>query len=370
MSLEIVAYRAKHVQVVKDLNGRLRAGGVTLFQFPESPVSWRLPKIEGRETYEEYFLACEHGCVRGGYILKHQPFWIGGRPRSVGYLQLPLSEGIVNKAHGRVGVQLFADALRKAPLLYGLGMGSMGARYVQIMVALRSKARPVPFYFRVVNAARFFREIAHLRTTTPRKRLLDALARSGAGGAALRIAQAVPSRLFARHDHEVEVVRQFGDWCDGLWDRCRSEYAMAAVRDRATLAVVYPGSDRFIRLKVSRAGVPIGWAVVLATQMSGHKYFGDMKVGTIVDCLAARDDARPTIAAATGYLEQAGADVIVSNQSASSWRRAFRRSGYLRGPSNFIFAPSKALGSLLDGVGATFDRIHLTRGDGEGPSTL
>lgn len=371
MSIEIVAYSAEQVQAVKALNARLREGGVTLFQFPESHVSWRLPKIHGRETYEEYFLARENGCVRGGYILKHQPFWIHDRRQSIAYLQLPLSEGIVNKAYAPVGLYVFADAYRRQPLLYGLGMGSVDSRFAQIMLARGAQARAVPFYFRVIRPNRFFRQIAYLRTTSFRRRLLDALAVSSLAGAAVRLTQTVRQRMFAPPGQlEVEVIRRFGDWCDPLWDRCRGEYVMAGVRDGATLAILYPDDDRFIRLKVSRDGVPIGWAVVLATQMCGHKHFGSMKVGTVVDCLAAAKDAEPTITVASRYLEQAGADIIVSNQSASTWRRAFRRNGYLSGPSNFIFAASKELARLLGGVDATLDRIHLTRGDGEGPSTL
>lgn len=371
MGLEIVPYGPEHVEAVKALNGRLRQGGVTLFQFPESNVSLHLPSMDNRQTYEEYFLARENGWIRGGYILKHQPFVIHGDRRSIAYLQLPLSEGIVNKTFAPVGLFVFADAFRRHPLLFGLGMGSLDSRFVQIMVARGAQARAVPFYFRVTRPSRFFREIAYLRTTEIRRRLLDALAISGVGGATMRLVQAVKHRRFWRdRDLEVDLVDELGDWCDDLWERCTSEYAMVGFRDGATLRILYPGRDRFIRLRVSRRGVPIGWAVVLATHMRGSKHFGNMQVGTVVDCLASSGDASPTIAAATRYLEQAGVDLIVSNQSASVWRRAFRHNGYLSGPSNFIFAPSKALVQLLGSVDATFDRIHLTRGDGEGPSTL
>lgn len=371
MGLDIVPYGPEHVEAVKALNVRLRAGGITLFQFPESNVSAHLPRIENRQTYEEYFLARENRWIRGGYILKHQPFLIHGRRQSIAYLQLPLSEGIVNKTFAPVGLYVFADAFRRQPLLFGLGMGSLDSRFVQIMLARGAQARAVPFYFRVTRPSRFFREIAYLRTTDVRRRLLDALAISGVGGATIRLAQAAKRRgLWRVRDLEVDLVDQFGNWCDDLWERCKSEYAMVGFRDGATLGILYPGRDRFIRLRVSRRGVPIGWAVILATQMRRSKHFGNMRVGTVVDCLAVSSDAESTIAAATRYLEQAGVDVIVSNQSASAWRRAFRRNGYLSGPSNFIFAPSKELVRLLGSVDTTFDRIHLTRGDGEGPSTL
>jgi hypothetical protein len=114
----------------------------------------------------------------------------------------------------------------------------------------------------------------------------------------------------------------------------------------------------------------IGWVVMLTTQMSGHKHFGDMKVGSIVDCLALLEDARLVIEAATDYLESAGVDLIVSNQSSHAWRQALQRTGYLSGPSNFMFLASKELTRVSEPLSPNFSRIHLNRGDGEGPTNL
>lgn len=94
MGIKVVPYQEELIPAVKDFNGRLSRGGVA-FRFPESPVPGCLPKVDGRETYQEYFVALESGCVRGGYILKHQPFWLGDKARHVGNLQLPISEGAV-----------------------------------------------------------------------------------------------------------------------------------------------------------------------------------------------------------------------------------------------------------------------------------
>lgn len=197
------------------------------------------------------------------------------------------------------------------------------------------------------------------------------LAWSGLGQAAIRLAQGVGGGASAAMRRvEMAPVDEFGEWCDPLWEQCRDEYVMSAVRDRAALRILYPSNGRFVRLKVSRAGRVIGWTVVLVKQMSANKYFGDLRVGTIVDCLARAQDADSTIRAATVFLERTGVDLIVSNQSARWWCRALRRNGYLRGPSNFIFAPSKQLRRLLEPLDDTFHRTHLTRGDGEGPSTL
>ena len=369
--MEIVAYRSELVEAVRDFNARLKNGGVVLFQFPESPTPVEPPNREGREIYEEYFLAVDNGSVRGGYILKHQPFWIKGQIMEIGYLTLPVSEGIINKAYRRVGIDLFVDATKRQPIQFGLGMGSMEAPFVKIMQALGAHARSVPFYFHVVHPARFLHNCTYLRTSALRKNLLDALAVTGIGGVAIGLVQATQRRSHASDGPlSVEVVDEFDDWCEALWERCKGEYVMTAVRDGAALKILYPRGDRFIRLKVLRAGSSIGWAVVLATQMFGNKYFGDMKVGTIVDCLARRQDAKMVTDVATEYLERAGVDVIVSNQSAVAWGRALRESGYLQGPSNFIFTASKELARLLGPLDGTFDHIHLTRGDGEGPGTL
>lgn len=370
MPVRIVAYHEELVGAVKAFNTRLAAGGVVL-QFPESPVSPHLPRAAGRQTYEEYFVAEDNGAIRGGYVLKHQPFCVNGWIGPVGNLQLPISEGTIDKAYGRLGTSLFADALRRVPRLYLLGMGGLHEPVVRLLRAMQWPVTPVPFYFRVIHPTVFLREIVYLRTSRLREAVLNALAGSGLGWAAIGLAQAVRRKGRGERGVHAEVVDEFGAWCDDLWQRCRDEYVMSAVRDGQNLLVLYPKEHpRYIRLKVSRDGAPIGWAVVLATRMSGHKQLGGMKVGSIVDCLAAGRDAESVARAATEHLEEAGVDLIVSNQSAAIWGRALDRCGYLRGPSNFVFAPSKDLARLLEPLQRTFPRIHLTRGDGEGPTNL
>lgn len=371
MGIKIVSYGEELSKAVMDFNSRLRRSGVS-FRFPESHIPHRLPKLEGRETYQEYFLAVEDGFVRGGYILKHQPFWVNDQVRSIGNLQLPLSEGIVNKAYCLVGMSLLTDAIRKQPFLYMLAIGSSDEPLAKMLQAIGWSARAVPFYFRVVHLVRFLRQINYLRTSSLRKGVLDVLALSGIGWAAIKLAQA------ARHRNRIkgvrvdsQVVSEFSGWCDHLWDICKTEYLMTAVRDSANLNILYPkDNDRFIRLKVLREQKVIGWAVMLKAQMSGDKRFGDMKVGSIVDCLAQLQDSRLVIEAATDYLENAGVDLIVSNQSAQAWCQALQRTGYLSGPSNSIFWASKELTRVSEPLNLNFSRIHLNRGDGEGPTKL
>jgi hypothetical protein len=371
MTITIVPYREEFIEAVKALNARLSTGGAA-FQFSESHIPDWLPRVDGRETYQEYFVAVENGSVRGGYVLKHQPFWINGQIRPLGNLQLPLSEGVVNKGYRTLGMSLLTDVVRRQPLVYGLGMGGLDNPLARMIQAMGWKAVPVPFYFRVVHPSRVLQRMTYLRTSPFRRRALDLLAVSGLGWLGITLAQAARRRTrITWHGLEVEPVAAFAGWADAVWDMCKTDYALAALRDSTTLNLLYdPSNRRFIRLKVSRRGEVVGWAVALDSCKSRHKQFGDLRVGSIVDCLGPRDQAGLVIGAVTKYLERAGVDLIVSNQSASVWRRALRRVGYWSGPSNFAFAASKALARLLEPFDLNVGRRHITRGDGEGPIHL
>ena len=110
--------------------------------------------------------------------------------------------------------------------------------------------------------------------------------------------------------------------------------------------------------------------MLLATDMRHHKHFGNLRVGTIVDGLACPEDAPAVVRAATEELKRRQVDLIVTNQTHAAWREAFRRAGYLEGPSNRIFAASVKLGQRLGPWAESQDRVHITRGDGAGPIHL
>ena len=124
MGIVITPYAEEHVAAVKAFNCRLRSGGAELF-FPESPVPAWLPKLDGREIYDEYYVAVDDGAVRGGYILKYQPFFVAGRLMPLVQYRLPLSEGFVDKQFAPIGVQMYLDAMRKQPNLYTVGLGGL-----------------------------------------------------------------------------------------------------------------------------------------------------------------------------------------------------------------------------------------------------
>ena len=362
MPIAIQPYDAEHVEQVRAFNRRLRDAGETEFAFPESPVPDWLPRIDDRRIFQELFVAIDEAGVHGGYIIKSQDFSIQGQCRPVGYYHLPLSEGIVDRTYGLLGSQLLLDALRRQPVMYALGMGGFDRPLPRMLQKIGWKLSAVPFYFKVVHPFRFFRNIQPLRATALRRVASDVAAFTGLGHVAVS---------FMQQDVEppagVEIVTEFAPWADELWARCHADYTMVAARDGGTLNVLYPpASARFIKVRVGK----LGWAVLLDTPMRRHKYFGDMRVGTIADCFAAPSDATAVTAAATSVLRARGVDLIVSNQSSAAWCRALEQNGYRAGPSNFVFAASKKLAAHLEPFDQTVQRVHMTRGDGDGPIHL
>ena len=370
--MKIREHAEEHTEAVRQFNERLKAGGIAL-QFPLSPTPAWLPKLAGRRVFQEHYLALDdEAAVRGAYILKHQDFWIKDAVVSIGDFHSPVSEGAVNKSYAQVAVQLLRDALGRQPLLYGLGMGSYRQPIARLLSAAGWRMFSVPFFCRIVHPTRFLRRAAYLRRKAPMRWAMDALAVSGLGWLGVHALQAVCGRGL-RLDPAVaaEPVAEFADWADDLWRRYRGQYGMTAVRDAEALRILYPPENpRFIRLKVSEHSRPIGWAVLLNTRLTRHKQFGDLRLGSIVDCFGDTGRAAQVVRAARACLASQGVDLIVSNQSHAAWGGGFRRAGFLRGPSNFLFAASRKLTELLQRDGVNNDDLHFNRGDGDGPINL
>jgi hypothetical protein len=353
---------------VREFNRRLANGGVR-YRFPDSPVSKWLPRLEGRHIFQEYFLAVDaSGTVRGGYILKHQEFAINGTTHNLAFYHLPLSEGLIDRRFGFVGLRLLTDALKREPAMFVLGIGSRREALSQMLMAMSWRLGPVPFYFRILRPFRAARKLSYLRTSMLRRIALDLAAFSGAAwvGTQLVAFGAKPgSRRIA-----TRVEARFGEWADRIWNDCRRRYTMIGRRDSETLNVLYPpGDHRFIRMAVDVSGVTVGWALLLATDMRSHAYFGDLRVGSLVDCLAVPGHAADVVRAAVECLRDRGVDLIVSNQMADAWISGLKTNAFLAGPSTFLFGASKELESLLT-VDEAMQGVHLNRGDGDGPINL
>jgi hypothetical protein len=371
VAIQIRPYTEEFSGPVAEFNRRVGPAHVP-FRIPETPVPSWLPKVGGRNIYQEIFLAIEDGCVRGAYTFKHQQFSFWGRVLEVGACQMPISEGVVDKRYSLVGPKIVNDALRRQPLSYGLGLGSLDAAITRMLLAMGWSVRAVPFFFRVRNGFRFLRNIRYLKTTVLRRCVLATAAYSGFGWVGARIVWPLVAPV-AEQPRSVcaEQVDEFSTWADDIWKTCKYWYSMVGVRDSDVLNILYPpGNPRFIRLKILNNGKPAGWAVLLDTVMSDSKYFGNMRVGSIADCLALPEDADKVISVASQVLEKRGVDLILSNQSHASWGRALSRAGFVEGPSNYLFVTSEPLTELLNDIDPASKGIHLNRGDGDGPIHL
>jgi hypothetical protein len=252
------------------------------------------------------------------------------------------------------------DALAREPRLYALGMGGWDKPLPQMLKRLGWRACDVPFHFKVLRPSRFLRNIRVVRTSPLRRFALDAAALTGGGWIGMKVAG--HGKRVALQQHQ--IARHFDDWADSIWEASRDSYALIADRGAATLDSLYPaGETRFHRVRADG-----GWAVVLDSQMRGHKQFGEMRVGSIVDCLATPGAAGGVIGAATGMLEKRGVDLIVSNQLHHAWSSALEKAGFRKGPSNFLLALSPALAAVA-GDAPDHD-LHFNRGDGDGPIHL
>jgi hypothetical protein len=376
MTIRIVPYAAEHEEAVRAFNARLaeKSLDAELYstRFPTSHIPTWLPRRPGCDLYQEPFVAVDdEGEVRGGYILKQQQFLIKGESVQLADYQLPISEGIIDRRFTDLALRLYAAAIRHQPYLFGFGGGGYHTPNLRFLLAAGWKTVLASFWFRVVRPNAFLRNITALRTSSLRRAGFDFLAHTGLGWAGIKAIYSAIGKHRCPADVSYEIVSDFGDWADDIWNDAKHDYCLIAFRDQQDLNLIYPPTDRrFTRLKVMRNGRIIGWSVLLNTQMSGHRHFGNMRVGTVVGSLARVADACDVIACSRDLLEQNGADLIVSNQCSSIWARALKDCGFLRGPSNLPFLASPKVAALLEPFFENAPLFHLNRGDGDGPIHL
>ena len=351
-------------------NKRMADGNTGWGWYEHADDDW-LPKRDGINVWREHFVALEDGTdVRGAYALKPQQWMINGEPVLVTDWQGPVSEGLLSRKYNTLGLRLLRDMLKRYPLLYSWGHGGDEASMLQMLRSLKWQIHPTPFVLRVVKPFRFLRKNRYLRAT-PRNRLaLDVLAMTGLGWLGLKLMHGVLSlRGLASGGAEAEHVEDFGSWADALWERCRGHYSVIGLRDATTMNALLP-RDRWphcLRLRIRRKGEDIGWVAVMDNQLTDDARFGDLRVGSVIDCLAAPEDAAAVVAAANRFLIARGVDMIASNQSHPKWAEAFAASGYVVLPGRRYFAASPELQKALEPFDQTQKGLHLTNLDGHGP---
>jgi hypothetical protein len=368
--LRLERLSAALVPAVEAFHSRLEAQGGPPYRFG-TRVDTPPDAASSSPARMETWLAVDGDHVRGGILV--QPLSMDsatGRIPAVN-IQLPLSEGVVDRRYSHVGTWLIRSVQRREPRVFAVGMGSMEQPLPQLLAALRWTVVPVPFFFHVHRPFRFLREVPMLRRNPARRLLVAAAAYTGAGFLGVRIGTGVRSllRRGMRRVRKLDVtpLEEWGPWVTDMWERVHGANSLAVVRDEASLRVLYPPvGDRTRCYRVEHGGRAVGWFVLLTTRMHVNAYFGNLHVGTILDAQAIDGFECDLLAAARQTLYSLDVDLSVTNQLHATWQRACEENGYWRGPSNFLFAASPALLKAAGPSGDVLARIHLTRGDGDG----
>lgn len=360
MAVEFVPHSEAHREAVAAFNRRLEAAlGRPPFLLPDSPES-RTGLIEAR-----HWVAVDGDEVRGGYLLVTYPCRLNGAEALAANIQSPLAESIADKRYVYLPVLMVKQFVRHNPLCFSVGMGEASNPLPRLLRAAGWSVEAVPFLFRVHRAARFLRLLPALRASWWKRTAAQVIARTGAGA----LGRAWLHRRRARWPagSSVTIESNWGSWADEVWQRFQGELRFAVRRDAAVLGELYPRCEERLRIYHVRSGrASIGWAAALLTRMRGHAHFGDLRVGTILDC-AATPDAFFTVAAlADEALGDEGADVVITNQTLPRWRQAFHAAGFRPGPSNYHLACSPRLAQALSFSPVAGGLVHVTRGDGDG----
>jgi hypothetical protein len=363
MKIEFTPFSASLIPACRAFNERLHRHGDPPFLLPEQTPAAR-PVSPGGIEWNQYLAVDDTGAVRGGVLLMEQRGWFEQRAISLVNIQSPLSEGIVDRVYSGVGLQMLKFITRRNPYLYAVGMGSEQNPFARLLAAAGWHVTQVPFQFCVIRAARFLREIGPLRGGG--KGWLARLAASSGLGGAAAAAWRLAHRPPPLPGYSLEPTSRWPKELDVVWERVRDGLSFSVLRDAQTVADLHPDSQSRLKGFLLRSGGEIaGWSVSLITPMRANPYFGNLVVGTVLDTLAPPEHLGALASLTHTVLCDLGADLIVTNQMHRCWQQQFRRLGFLNGPSNYLAALSKPLASVLRMAG-DFDRVYVSRGDGDG----
>src|SRR3954447_2773341 len=302
MPLTFVPNSPEYSAAIADFNRRL--------QERKAPTSFLLSEEVMREESgssirRQQFLATDSEAVRGGVIELDQPGWLNGEPvRALNY-QSPLSEGIADSRYAAVGLEIVRFMQKRSAAVYIVGMGSASNPLPRLLKAAGWTLKDIPFLYRVHRASSFLKELRPLRSSFPKRAAANIARWTGLGAAALALKQ----RSRVRPAATIRPQTEWGDWADELWSRVRQKCSFAVERERKSLEWMYPAHDLRIRIfLVQKGSDPVGWGVCFDTCMKNNRYFGNMRVGSILDCVALDDYEAETAALVNQQLGLAGCD--------------------------------------------------------------
>jgi hypothetical protein len=373
MPIQIQRYTPNHIPAVLRMNARLREGGQR-WQFEETnQPDWASSEGNpGSTTWRELFVAVDDdGEVHGGYCLKPQLFRLKREDIWMATWQGPISEGILDRRYGVIGILCVRDMLARCPMQFGWGSSK---RLTELLEELGWTTVKAPALVKVLRPTRFLRRASYIRRTRRSRILCDALAWSGLGVLGFSMSQWVQRQWFGPAPQaEAKTVDRFGVWADEIWQAARDHYSMIASRDHTTLNALMP-RDRWPAVEIIQVAVEseiIGWAAIRIADMSGDRRFGSQRVGSIIDSLALPGREAAVIDTAVRALENRGVDFIISNYLHPVWRRAFRGCGFLELARRRNLTISPALQERFGPDWRAFlANTHLTPIDADGPHGL
>ena len=370
MSYIIRESNQNDTKIINDFNVELNSHGFN-FSLPV-PIS-KNPNINNFIQKNSFILIENNAVVRAGYTLKSQWFKVNDSLLQIGYYYQPVSAGLFNKKYNICGVLLLNDAKKKYPNLFSLGMGGYSEPLPKLLKSLNWKLQKVPLFFKVFNPNSFLKNMRYFKNTKLESFFIMLMMYSGLGWLLIKFIFQVSSlfnfRLKKEQHLTVKEIEIFDQDLDLVWENSKQYNSFAAVRNCEYLKILY-SDKRFIKLQFVDNNKIVGWSISLCTKLDDHKYFGHMRLGSIVDCLSLKGYEKSIVCLTAKLLKHKEADLIVSNQSHIFWKNAFKINSFINGPSNYIFALSKILFDKLMDDKKLKDYIHLTRGDGDGPINL
>jgi hypothetical protein len=341
MPFALMPYTAEWTAAVSSFNERL--------QKANAPVDFGLENSPSADRY----LVTDGDAVRGGCIVGPERAVVAGSIAEVVSIQSPLSEGLINSEYSACGPWMMQQILRRWPLAYSVGMGSIDRPYPRLLRALRWKIESVPFYFRVLRGDRVIAQMPAMRQKLgPRLVARVPIVPRFAFGFLHRW------RGARGKPPEWQIVEAFSDRETQIWNRLQAQLSFAVVRDAPTLNARYP--DRAAE-SIVFARFAHGYFVVKLRRFIDDKYFGSLRVVTWVDGVAEPGEESHLVAAAEAVGRSLGADLLITNQLYAPLQQAIHCRGWLSYPSNFLVAWSPQIGSGLNPAAS-----YLSRRDSDG----
>jgi hypothetical protein len=351
MAYRLFPFTAEWEPAVSRCNQRLRSSADSRLVPFLLPTQAKPPDVRGPVRTEHWIVADDAGEVHGGCLLEAWPAWAGGKEVEAVNIQAPLSEGITDRVHAGLGIWMIREILRRWPVAWSVGMGSLDAPYARLLKALRWRVDLAPFRFRVLAGRRVLASLPALRNH-PRL------------GLPAKVAAQIPvipnlATELAHYMRRKGGTSHAGPKAKGSsadWNRVRTRYGFAAERTPEVLRALYPEGERFTT--VTQPGAT---AVLCISQLSGHSHFGDLRVATLAEMLCEPGTQPSLLQTATQAAKRRGAELLLTNLSDPALVSAVDAAGWFEWASNYVVALSPAAAAAVADA-----PIYVTRGDGDG----